>query len=61
MAKTCPPTSFEDKGGQRLRRKLADPSYAARITEIREGMRDMEQLGAAGTDQSGTSLHDQTG
>lgn len=53
--------SFEDRGGQRLRRKLADGARAARTTEIREGMRDMEQLGAAGTDESGTSRHDQTG
>ena len=33
----------EDKGGQRLRRKLADPAYAGRIAEIREGMGDMDK------------------
>lgn len=34
---------LEDKGGERLRRKLADPAYAERIAEIREGMRDMDR------------------
>lgn len=34
---------LEDKGGKRLRRKLADPAYAVRIAEIREGMRDMDR------------------
>lgn len=34
---------IEDKGGQRLRRRLADPAYAERIAEIREDMRDMDR------------------
>ncbi len=34
---------LEDKGGERLRRKLADPAYAARIADIREDMRDMDR------------------
>lgn len=34
---------IDDKGGRRLRRKGADPAYAERITEIREGMRDMDR------------------
>lgn len=34
---------LEDKGGQRLRRKLADPAYAEQIGDIREGMREMDR------------------
>lgn len=32
---------LEDKGGQRLRLKLADPTYAERIATIREGIANM--------------------
>lgn len=32
---------FEDKGGQRLRLKFADRTYAERIATIREGMANM--------------------
>lgn len=35
---------LEDKGGQRLRRKLADPDHAQRVTEIRAGMRQMDRV-----------------
>lgn len=35
---------LEDKGGQRLRRKLADPDHAQRVTEIRAGMRQMDRI-----------------
>lgn len=35
---------LEDKGGQRLRRKLADPAHAQRVAEIREGMWQMEDI-----------------
>ncbi len=35
--------NLEDKGGERLRRKRAEPAYAGRIAEIREGMRDMDR------------------
>ena len=58
MARDREHLKLEDKGGQRLRRKLANPAYAARITQIREGMRAMEQPRAAGTDESGTPPHD---
>lgn len=34
---------LENKGEERLRRRLADPAYAERITEIREGMRNMDR------------------
>lgn len=34
---------LEDKGGRRLRRKLADPDHAQRVAEIREGMREMDR------------------
>lgn len=37
-------TNLEDKGGQRLRRKLADPGHAARVAEIRDGMREMDRV-----------------
>ena len=36
--------NLEDKGGQRLRRKLADPDHAQRVAEIREGMREMDRI-----------------
>ena len=36
--------NIEDKGGQRLRRKLADPDHAERVAEIREGMREMDRI-----------------
>lgn len=35
---------LEDKGGQRLRRKLADPDHAQRVAEIRRGMREMDRV-----------------
>lgn len=35
---------LEDKGGQRLRRTLADPNHAQRVAEIREGMREMDRI-----------------
>lgn len=35
---------LEDKGGQRLRRRLADPDHAHRVAEIREGMREMDRV-----------------
>ncbi|BBZ56696.1 helix-turn-helix domain-containing protein [Mycolicibacterium phocaicum] len=34
---------IEDKGGQRLLRRVADPAYAERITEIRNAMREMDR------------------
>ncbi|MEB3071965.1 hypothetical protein [[Mycobacterium] vasticus] len=34
---------LEDKGGEYLRRKLADPEYATAIADIREGMREMDR------------------
>lgn len=37
---------IEDKGGQRLRRRVADPAYAKRITEIRNVMREMDRAHA---------------
>ena len=36
--------NFEDKGGRRLRRKLADPDHAQRVAEIRDGMREMDRI-----------------
>ncbi len=35
--------NLDDKGGHRLRRKLADPDHAQRVAEIREGMREMDR------------------
>lgn len=35
---------LEDKGGQRLRRKLADPDHAQRVGEIRQGMLEMDRI-----------------
>lgn len=35
---------LEDKGGQRLRRKLADPDHAKRVAKVREGMREMDRV-----------------
>lgn len=35
---------LEDKGGERLRKRLADPERAKRVAEIREGMRDMDRV-----------------
>lgn len=36
--------NLEDKGGQRLHRKLADPDHAQRVAEIRQGMREMDRI-----------------
>ncbi|BBZ49792.1 helix-turn-helix domain-containing protein [Mycobacterium heidelbergense] len=36
--------NLEDKGAQRLRRKLTDPDHAQRVAEIREGMREMDRV-----------------
>jgi transcriptional regulator with XRE-family HTH domain len=36
--------NLEDKGGKRLRRRLANPEHAQRVTEIREGMRQMDRI-----------------
>lgn len=47
MSDKTPPNSlhFEDKGGRRLRRTLADPDHAQRVAEIREAMREMDRSG----------------
>lgn len=34
---------LQDRGGERMRRKLADPGYAQRIAEIRARMREMDR------------------
>jgi DNA-binding XRE family transcriptional regulator len=34
---------LEDKGGQRLRRKLTNPDHAQHVAEIRESMREMDR------------------
>lgn len=34
---------IEDKGGQRLKKLLADPQRAAQVAEVREGMREMDR------------------
>ena len=36
--------NLEDKGGKRLRERLADPERAKRVAEIREGMREMDRI-----------------
>lgn len=35
--------NLDDKGGRRLRHKLADPNHSRRIAEIRDGMREMDR------------------
>lgn len=34
---------YEDKGAKRLKKVMADPERAARVLEIREGMREMDR------------------
>ena len=36
--------TMEDKGGQRLRRTLADPAHAERVAQIRDGMQEMDRV-----------------
>lgn len=35
--------SLEDKGSQRLLRKLADPDHARRVAEIRQSMQELDR------------------
>lgn len=36
--------AVRDRGGERLRRLLADPERAAEVARIREGMREMDRV-----------------